>query len=131
MADWAASSPELIARFDDALPLDPRCARRKMFGCPAAFANGRLFACVHADRLVLRLDTDDRETLRRAGALPFEPMPGRVMREYLVAPAALPGDRRRLRRWLEKSFAFTCALPPKPRARRATTPARSLRPRRA
>ncbi|MFN8640995.1 MAG: TfoX/Sxy family protein [Candidatus Binatia bacterium] len=108
----------MVARFEGALPVDPRCQRRQMFGCPAALADGRLFACVHQNTLVLRLDAGDREALRRAGGLPFEPMPGRVMRDYLAVPAELCGDARRLRRWLGKAFTFTCALPPKRAAKR-------------
>jgi hypothetical protein len=41
---WQKSPAALIARFDELLPKDPRVARRKMFGYPAAFVNGRMFA---------------------------------------------------------------------------------------
>lgn len=114
---WRKSPPVLVERFDAALPDDPRVARRSMFGYPAAFAdNGRLFAALHQDDLMVRLGEEERaQLLARPGAKPFEPMPGRRMREYVVVPAAMHGDLRSLRRWLAKSLAYAASLPPKPK----------------
>jgi TfoX/Sxy family transcriptional regulator of competence genes len=107
-----------MARFDAALPDDPACARRQMFGCPAAFVNGNMFACLHQENVIVRLDADARAALQRAGGQAFEPLPGRIMREYLALPAAMLGDPRRLRRWLGRAFAHAGSLPPKHRGRR-------------
>lgn len=114
---WRTPPAELVARFDAALPDDPSCERRQMFGCPAAFACGNMFAGVHQEDVFLRLDGDDRGALLDAGGRPFEPTPGRVMREYVLAPAALPADADALRRWLARAFAYAAALPPKRRRR--------------
>lgn len=108
-----------MARFDGGLPDDPRCQRRQMFGCPAAFVNGHMFAGLHQESLFVRLDADDRAALQRAGGQPFEPLPGRVMREYVCVPAAVRDDGRRLRRWVSKAFAYASSLPPKRRGRGA------------
>ena len=104
---------------------------RKMFGYPAAFANGNMFAGLHEVGLILRLPEREREAfLRRDGARRFEPLPGRVMREYVVAPEPLADQSAALRRWLETAFGYASSLPAKPpRARSAA--ARAGRKRRA
>jgi len=88
---------------------------RKMFGYSAAFANGNMFAGLHEVGLVMRLSEKERETfLRLDGARTFEPMPGRVMREYVVAPDALAGDSAALRSWITGAFRYASSLPAKP-----------------
>ena len=88
---------------------------RKMFGYSAAFANGNMFAGLHEVGLVMRLSERERETfLRLDGARTFEPMPGRVMREYVVAPDPLADDSAALRDWIRKAFRYASSLPAKP-----------------
>lgn len=53
-----------------------------------------------------------------AGGAPFEPMAGRVMKEYVVLPEAIIGKPATLGRWLRKSMAYTGALPPKQKKQR-------------
>ena len=102
---------------------------RKMFGYSAAFANGNMFAGLHEAGLILRLPEKERAAfLRRDGARRFEPLPGRVMREYVVAPEVLADDPAALRRWLEKAFGYASSLPAKPARTRAA--ARSAGPKR-
>jgi TfoX/Sxy family transcriptional regulator of competence genes len=68
-----------------------------MFGGPAYFVNGNMFAGVLGEQLMVRLDADDRAELLDAdpGAVPFEPMPGRPMREYVTLPESIWGGRAR------------------------------------
>lgn len=113
---WRKSPPELIARFAAALPDDATCERRTMFGYPAAFVNGNMFAGLHQESMIVRLDVATRATFLRLGGQPFEPVPGRVMREYLAVPAAVLGEARSLRRWVGKAFAYAASLPPKTKA---------------
>ena len=88
---------------------------RKMFGYSAAFANGNMFAGLHEVGLVVRLAEKEREAfLRQEGARLFEPMPGRVMREYVVAPDALADAPSALRSWITKAFRYASSLPAKP-----------------
>ena len=118
---WAKPSPRLIARFDRALPADPRIERRQMFGCPCAFTGGQMFAGLFQEQLFVRLGEAERAALlAEPGAAPFVPMPGRVMREYVCVPRPLTS--RRLPQWLLAAFAYAASLPPKatrPRTRRA------------
>ena len=85
-----------------------------MFGQPAAFANGNMCAGTFGSDLFVRLSTKDVETLSRVpGVRPFEPMPGRPMRQYLVLPPALLGKPARAREWVERSIEYALSLPPK------------------
>jgi TfoX/Sxy family transcriptional regulator of competence genes len=111
---WTKSPPALIEAFDAALPDDPRVERRAMFGYPAAFANGHLFTGLHQDDWMVRLGEAERaKLLALPGAKPFEPTPGRRMREYAVLPAAIAAERRAARRWVAKALAYVGALPAK------------------
>jgi TfoX/Sxy family transcriptional regulator of competence genes len=114
---WRKSPASLIAAFDAALPDDPRVERRQMFGYPAAFANGHLFCGLHQDSLMVRLGDGQRAALAKLGGTPFEPMPGRRMREYVVVPEAIVADGRALSGWLKKGLAHAASLPPKSAAR--------------
>ena len=106
-------SPEVIEQFQQAITPLPGVTPRKMFGCPCAFLNGNMFAGVFEDTLFVRLSVADRLELAKYGARPFEPLPGRPMREYVVVPPGTLKSKRRLNEWIEKSFAFAATLPAK------------------
>src|SRR5437879_13454407 len=60
----------------------PDLERRTMFGYPSVFVNGNMLASIFQDRIMVRLSEPDRaEATTRAGAKPFEPTPGRGMKE--------------------------------------------------
>lgn len=89
-----------------------------MFGYPCAFVQGQMFAGLHQENMVLRLPEDDRrEFLKLKDAQIFEPMPGRLMREYVVVPPSVLDRFDALLRWADKSFRFALTLEPKPRRR--------------
>jgi TfoX/Sxy family transcriptional regulator of competence genes len=108
----AKSPPELIAAFDALLP--PPAERRVMFGYPAGFVNGNLFMSLFAEHMILRLaEPDRRKLLALDGAAPFEPMPGRPMKEYVVVPPALVAAPAKLRRWIARALDFASDMPAK------------------
>lgn len=87
---------------------------RKMFGYPCAFVNGNMFAGLHEVGLVLRLPESERQAfLKLRGASQFEPMPGRVMREYVVAPAEMAEHPDVVTKWMRRAFAYGSSLPAK------------------
>jgi len=92
-----------------------------MFGYPCSFVNGNLWIGLHEENLLLRLDDENRSALLELPeARPFEPLPGRVMREYVVVPPALLEDPAELRPWVKRAFANALALPVKaPKAKKA------------
>jgi TfoX/Sxy family transcriptional regulator of competence genes len=108
---WRKSSQELVQAFDAALPQRALVERRKMFGYPAAFVNGNMFAGLHQDDVLVRLPEAERQALLVSGGRKFEPMHGRVMKNYLLLPEASDGPTLAL--WLRKAFDHTCALPAK------------------
>ncbi|HEY5974748.1 MAG TPA: TfoX/Sxy family protein [Geobacteraceae bacterium] len=117
---WPANNPATVSRLEEALRPFP-CSRRQMFGCPVYFAGDNMLAGVHADRVFLRLAVDDRADLLAAwpGTVPFEPLPGRPMREYLSLPPALVADPAALNHWLARGHAYVATLPPKPKMTRS------------
>ncbi len=83
-------------------------------GYSCVFAKGNMFAGLHEAGMVLRLPDEHRvKFLRLKGAEQFEPMPGRVMREYGVVPKVLLKAPEQLREWVEKSLFYVLSLPAK------------------
>jgi TfoX/Sxy family transcriptional regulator of competence genes len=110
---WRAAPAPLVARFDHAVAALPEIQQRKMFGCPAAFMNGHMFAGVFQASLFVRLAEKDRmELIQKKGATPFAPMPGRVMREYVVLPPSIVESEARLTAWLWRALRYVASLPP-------------------
>jgi TfoX/Sxy family transcriptional regulator of competence genes len=110
---WKKTPPELAAKFDSAAPKDPRVVRKPMFGYPALFLNGNMFAGTFQDKIVARLDEAARVRATKAGAKPFEPMPGRPMKEYVVVPAADVARPAALAKWIEQARTYATTLPVK------------------
>ncbi len=119
MPKWRKSPPELIALFEKAITAVPEAETRKMFGYPAAFIGGNMFAGLHQENLVLKLPEADRTAfLKKEGAELFEPMPGRVMKEYVTVPEQVLAKPAELKKWLRKSLDYVSTLPPKQRKKK-------------
>ena len=117
MPKWRPAPDALVRRFAGAMADVPGAQVRKMFGYPAAFVHGHMFAGLFQDAMILRLSAEDRADLsRRPGAKPFEPMPGRPMREYLVVPPKMLDSPSELQHWITKALAYAGSLPPKRRS---------------
>jgi TfoX/Sxy family transcriptional regulator of competence genes len=114
MKKWKPAPREAVAAFDAATSGLAGAEPRKMFGYSCVFAEGNMFAGLHEAGMVLRLPDEKRaEFLRLKGSAPFEPMPGRVMREYVVVPTVLLNAPEQLREWVEKSLSYVSSLPAK------------------
>ena len=110
---WTKSPPEVIARFEVASPDDPRVVRRPMFGYPALYLGGNMFASTFEDTVVVRLSEDDRRRAMEAKALPFEPMPGRVMKGYVALRPDVVANPEDLAQWLIRARDYAATLPAK------------------
>jgi len=98
---WKKPSAALVSKFEALCPGGTNVDKRLMFGFPAAFVNGNMFAGLHEEKLVLRLaDAARHELLKLPGANVFEPMPGRPMREYVAVPDAVLRSPTLLDSWL-------------------------------
>ena len=116
MKKWKPAPREAVKAFEAATSDLPGAEPRKMFGYSCVFAKGSMFSGLHEAGMLLRLPDEKRaEFLRLKGAKQFEPMPGRLMREYVVVPKALLKAPGELRPWVEKSLAFVSSLPAKPK----------------
>ncbi len=128
---WRKSPEALVRKFEAIVPDDPRVERRKMFGYPAAFVAGNLFMSLFQDSLVLRLSENDRGAFQRIkDASAFEPMPGRPMREYVVAPPAMVARPKSLAPWIRRALDYARSVPPKAK-KRGTSARPTKRPARA
>jgi len=111
---WKKVSPEMSEILQEALA-GYACEKRPMFGCPAYFVNNNMFAGVHQDVIILRLSPADREAIQKASdeIVPFEPMEGRPMREYVAVPEPFASDKREFAAWVDRAYEFARSLPPK------------------
>ena len=113
MPTFRKSPPELVARFDELASLAGDADRKQMFGYPTCVLRGNMFMGLHEDSLILRLAEPDRaEFLSRYGAVLFEPMPGRPMKEYVVVPPAVV-DSDEVDDWVRRSLGYAGQLPAK------------------
>jgi TfoX/Sxy family transcriptional regulator of competence genes len=125
MATWRRPDESLVRLLDEtisALEFDRPVDYRPMFGCPAYFTGGNLFAGVWQETVMLRLPAAERAAVTAAGGGPFEPMPGRAMKEYVALPASMVADPAEAAGWVGKAAAYAASLPPKqkkPRKKRA------------
>jgi TfoX/Sxy family transcriptional regulator of competence genes len=118
---WEKPSKGLVETFDSAIAGLPLAERRLMFGMPAAFLNGNMFAGLHGERMVLRLpDAPRAELIGKEGGGIFAPMPGRPMKDYALVPPAILADSRQLDEWLAKAFEHAQTLPVKEKKARKT-----------
>jgi TfoX/Sxy family transcriptional regulator of competence genes len=88
--------------------------KRKWFGCPVYLVAGKMFAGVYRNSVFLRLPQEKhRELLSTSDDVhPFEPLPGRIMREYVAIPDILCSKKAFMGIWLMRSYAYTLSLPP-------------------
>ena len=123
--DFTKPSKELVEKFDSAIAAYPLVERRLMFGMPAAFVNGNMFAGLFGERMLLRLpDAPRAELMAEEGGGQFEPMPGRPMKEYALVPPAILFDATKLAAWLGTAFEHAQALPVKVKKARSPKPKR-------
>jgi TfoX/Sxy family transcriptional regulator of competence genes len=114
MPGWTKAPQSLKALFEACAPVGPGVQPRKMFGYPAVFVNGNMFAGVFQDGIFARLSPADRSALEAEhGPSPFEPMPGRPMKDYVLLPEAVLEDEAATQALLAKALAHASGLPPK------------------
>ena len=110
--EFKKSPQKLIDAFEAAMPGAP-AVKRQMFGYPCGFVNGNMFIGLFADSIFVRLPEDSRAELMSIGGAPFEPMPGRPMRDYVVIPNTILAKPAELKTWAGKSLRYGGSLPAK------------------
>ena len=87
---------------------------RKMFGYPCYFINRNMFIGLFGDDVFIRLSSEDKAELsKQAEIVPFEPMEGRPMKDYVLLPADIVEDREQFAEIIAKSAEYTSTLPEK------------------
>ena len=114
---WKKSPEELVALFLELTRELEGIEPRKMFGYPCCFVNGNMFTGLHQENWVVRLDEETREKLLKKGWKQFEPMKGRVMKQYLSLPEATLKKKAEIKKMLLKSLEYAGSLPPKKKKR--------------
>ena len=96
---------EKMASFD--------CQKKMMFGSQVYFVNNNMMCGVHQDDIFTRLSEKDKEDIFASydEASAFEPMKGRIMKQYVVLPESLYNDSEKLDEWLERSYNYVSSLP--------------------
>jgi TfoX/Sxy family transcriptional regulator of competence genes len=125
---WEKPSADLVRKLDDAVATAAEASGipielRPMFGCPAYFTNGNLFAGVHQSSLMVRLPENERAEVVSMGGGLFEPMPGRPMKEYVVLPPAALDDADLTAAWIRRGAEYAASLPPKAKKAKPKKPA--------
>src|SRR6266849_3044937 len=110
--EFRKSPQKLIDAFEAAMPGAP-AVKRPMFGYPCGFVNGNMFTGLFADKMFVRLPEDSRAELMGIGGSPFEPMPGRPMRDYVVIPNTIVAKPSELKAWAGKALRYGSSLPAK------------------
>jgi TfoX/Sxy family transcriptional regulator of competence genes len=119
MPAFTKPTAKTVAAFEQATDGLPGIERRTMFGYPSVFLNGNMLASIFQDRVMVRLSESDRaDAMKRAGAKPFEPTPGRGMKEYVDFPAVVTADVQALRAWIERGASYVGTLPKKTRPKK-------------
>jgi len=118
---WSKPPQSLADLFGACVPDAPGVSQRKMFGFPAAFVNGNMFAGLFEDQMFVRLSTEQAARLTQEhGATVFEPMPGRPMKAYTLVPDAVMDDETAVAELVAAACRFVGGMPPKEKTKRKT-----------
>jgi len=111
---WRKAPDELISFLAETTK-NIDCQPRKMFGYPAYFIDNNMFLCAFQESLIIRLSEDDRNRVLKQyrGVTVFEPMPGRVMKEYVAIPESIYRNKEVFGKILKMSVKYVSGLPPK------------------
>jgi len=118
MPAFTKPTAQTVKAFEGAIEHLDGIERRTMFGYPSVFLNANMIGSVFQDRIMIRLsEADRRDAVANAGARPFEPTPGRGMKEYVELPKAIVDKPSALRQWFERARDYGTTLPPKKKKR--------------
>jgi len=82
----------------------------KMYGHPAYYVGGKLFASLYMEGVCVKVPEEYKnELLKREGIIPFEPM-GRKMREWILINRKRSEDYLKDRGIFEESIKFVASI---------------------
>ena len=74
-----------------------------MFGCPVYHLQGKRYALLHGNRVVLALSPEHTAELIGKGGQPWEPMKGGRSKDKVVVPKTIAANVRSLRPWIQRA----------------------------
>jgi TfoX/Sxy family transcriptional regulator of competence genes len=91
------------------------CQKKPMFGYDVYWVNGNMFTGVFQSSIFFRLSPQDQKEFlgKYKDSRRFEPMEGRLMKEYVVVPEPVLEDKDAVGEWMKRSFEYTKSLPEK------------------
>lgn len=113
MPAFTKPTEKTVKAFHDATANVAGIEPRTMFGYPSVFLNGNMLACVFQDRIMVRMSEADRADAATIGGKPFEPSPGRAMKEYMELPMKVVASPSDLGAWIARGRSFVATLPKK------------------
>lgn len=109
-------SPELSSFLEDKIskfgyPVE----KKKMFGHETFFLNGYMFTGANVSGIVVHIGKEARDSAlqKESYVIPFEPMEGMVMRDYLLLQKPIYSRETQLKNWLDGSRDYLLSLPKK------------------
>jgi len=82
----------------------------KIYGRPAYYVGGKLFASLYMERVCVKLpESYKNELLKREGIVPFEPM-GRKMREWVQINRKKSADYIKDREIFDESIKYVASI---------------------
>jgi len=107
--------PEELELFLEKKLANIDCQSRKIFGCPSYFINNNMFIGAFGKEIFLRLaPADIEETVKRfPKARRFEPIPRRVMKQYVALPESIYNQQDIFSKLPRQSINYARSLPPR------------------
>lgn len=109
---WRSDAPTAQDRFDELAKehlVEPGVSLGRMMNSEGLKVHGKFFALVSRERLVLKVPAAQAVALVAAGdAVPFEPSPGRRMKEWVALTP--PADLNRWRRLTADARGYVASL---------------------
>jgi TfoX/Sxy family transcriptional regulator of competence genes len=110
----ANSVEELQALVDGLIESLPNVTAKKMFGCPAYWASGNVFALVWKHgRIGVRLPSEGKydSLMDVSGSSPWKAGP-MTMAHWVLVPPAYHADGAQLKKWLKEAHKLNVSLEP-------------------
>lgn len=119
--DWEKANRNM-ADYLDMLVIGFESRKKPMFGAPVYFVNDNMWTGVKGSKVFIRLSEEDRSIIQAEcdEIKPFEPRPSFFMKEYVEIPESKLSDNEFIHKWLNISYSYIKALPPKEKKEKKT-----------
>jgi DNA transformation protein and related proteins len=92
-----------VSQVDRLLELVDGASVRKMFGGAGIYADGKMFAIAHDERLYLKVDDESRGEFEELGSGPFRPNERQTLRSFYEVPDEVVADDAELAAWAQRA----------------------------